>query len=75
MLYNDKNQVVTLNNAQKQICNTAIADLANGITNTPEIRARLRIVGPLRETKEQPDPYGRSTGGMFSLATRANLAQ
>lgn len=73
MLYNSKQQVVTLNSAQAHICSIAITDLANGKTNTQEIRARLRIVGPLRETKELSDPNGRSTFGMFSLQARAKF--
>lgn len=75
MLYNAKNQVVTLNNGQQAVCSVALTDLANGRTNTPEIRTRLRILKPLRETKELSDPNGRTTVGMFSIGARAKFMQ
>jgi len=73
MLYNSKNQVITLNNTQKHICSLALADLASGMTKTAEIRARIKILKPLRETKELSDPCGRGTNGMFALDNRARM--
>lgn len=73
MLYNSKNQVITLNQHQKQICTIAIAALLAGMTKTAEIRARTKILKPLRETKELSDPCGRGTNGMFALDNRARM--
>jgi len=75
MLYNSKQQVVNLTNAEKHICNEGLAELA-ALTSKKRslvnaiIRARQRILSPLRETKEQPDPNGRSCNGMFTIKTR-----
>ena len=33
------------------------------------------LFADLRETKELSDPYGRGTGGMFSLGERAKFVQ
>ena len=71
MLRNAQNQIITLNAAQRQICDVGMQDLANG-HNTPEVKARQRILKPLKETLELRDPCGRGNG-MFSLGTRAKL--
>lgn len=72
MLFNNKQQVVTLSHSAKMICAEGFADLTKGLSNTPSIRARQEILSPLTEKLHQSDPCGRSTGGMFSLETRAN---
>ena len=74
MLRNAQNQIIVLNAAQRNICDIGMKDLANG-HNTPEVQARQRILEPLKETLELRDPNGRSTGGMFSLGTRAKFVQ
>jgi hypothetical protein len=74
MLRNAQNQIIVLNAAQRNICDIGMKDLANG-HNTPEVRARQRILEPLKETLELRDPNGRSTGGMFSLGERAKFVQ
>lgn len=72
MLRNAQNQIITLNTAQRRICDIGMQDLANG-RNTPEVRVRQMILEPLKETLELRDPCGSGTGGMFSLGTRAKL--
>ena len=72
MLRNAQNQIVTLNAAQRLICDIGMKDAAAGY-NTPEVRARQRILKPLKETLELRDPCGRGTNGMFNLGTRAKL--
>jgi len=72
MLRNAQNQIITLNAAQRQICDVGMQDLANG-HNTPEVKARQRILEPLKETLELRDPCGRGTNGMFALGTRGKL--
>ena len=72
MLRNAQNQIITLNAAQRQICDVGMQDLANG-HNTPEVKARQRILEPLKETLELRDPCGRRTNGMFALGTRGKL--
>ena len=72
MLRNAQNQIITLNTAQRQICDIGMQDLANG-HNTREEWARQMILKPLKETLELRDPCGRGTNGMFSLGTRAKL--
>ena len=72
MLRNAQNQIITLNTAQRQICDVGMQDLANG-HNTPEVKARQRILEPLKETLELRNPCGRGTNGMFNLGTRAKL--
>ena len=72
MLRNAQNQIITLNTAQRQICDIGMQDLANG-RNTREVRARQMILEPLKETLELRDPCGRGTNGMFNLGTRAKL--
>lgn len=74
MLRNAQNQIIVLNAAQRNICDIGMKDLANG-HNTPEVRARQRILEPLKETLELRDPCGRSTGGMFSISERAKFVQ
>lgn len=74
MLFNNKQQVVTLSHSDKMICAEGFADLTKGLSNTPSIRARQKILSPLTEKLHQSDPCGRSTGGMFSLETRANYS-
>jgi len=72
MLRNAQNQIIVLNAAQRNICDIGMKDLANG-HNTPEVRARQRILEPLKETLELRDPNGRSTGGMFSVEQRCKV--
>ena len=72
MLRNAQNQIITLNTAQRQICDIGMQDLANG-RNTREVKARQMILEPLKETLELRDPCGRGTNGMFNLGTRAKL--
>ena len=71
MLYNSKQQVVTLTAAMIRVCAEGLQDLTDGKSNTKNIRARQAILSPLRETKQHPNPYGRGTNGMFSLDQRA----
>ena len=74
MLYNSKQQVVTLTAAMIRVCAEGLQDLTDGKSNTKNIRARQAILSPLRETKQHPNPYGRGTNGMFSLEDRARVA-
>ena len=55
-----------LRNAQNQIINVPAKF---NTKDNPSLFANLK------ETKELNDPNGRSTGGMFSLATRAKFVQ
>jgi hypothetical protein len=73
MLYNSKQQVVTLTPTMIKVCAEGFADLIDGKTNTKSIKARQAILSPLRETKQHPNPCGRGTNGMFSLGERAKL--
>ena len=72
MLRNAQNQIITLNAAQRQICDIGMQDLANG-HDTREVRARQMILEPLKETLELRNPCGRGINGMFNLGTRAKL--
>lgn len=72
MLFNNKDQIITLSSIQRQLCQQGLADLANGLNNTQAIHTRQRILSPLKEKLQNPDPFGRSTNGMFSIETRAN---
>ena len=72
MLRNAQNQIITLLAAQRLIGDVGMQDMANG-HNTPEVKARERILKHLKETLELRDPCGRGTNGMFSLGTRAKL--
>ncbi len=74
MLYNSKQQVVTLTAAMIRVCAEGLQDLTDGKSNTKNIRARQAILSPLRETKQHPNPYGRGTNGMFSMEDRARVA-
>jgi hypothetical protein len=73
MLYNSKQQVVTLSLGNAMLCTQGLEDTANGHPNSKAAKARIGILSPLRETKEQSNPYGRGTGGMFSLETRTRV--
>ena len=73
MLFNTKNQIVTLTAAMIRVCAEGLQDLTDGKTNTKNIRARQAILSPLRETKQQPNPNGRGNLGMFSINTRAKF--
>jgi hypothetical protein len=73
MLFNTKNQIVTLTPAMIKVCAEGFADLLDGKTNTKSIKARQAILSPLRETKQHPNPCGRGTDGMFSINTRAKF--
>ena len=74
MLFNTKNQIVTLTAAMIRVCAEGLQDLTDGKTNTSNIKARRNILSPLRETKQHPNPNGRGTNGMFSLEDRARVA-
>ncbi len=74
MLFNTKNQIVTLTAAMIRVCAEGLQDLTDGKSNTKNIKARQAILSPLRETKEQSNPYGRGTGGMFSVEARARFS-
>lgn len=73
MLFNTKNQIVTLTPAMIKVCAEGFADLLDGKTNTKSIKARQAILSPLRETKQHPNPCGRGTNGMFSMDQRAKF--
>ena len=73
MLFNSRQQLVTLSLAQMMVCAHGLQDLTDGKTNTNSIKARRNILSPLRETKQQPNPCGRGTNGMFSLGDRAKF--
>lgn len=73
MLRNAQNQIITLNAAQRLICDVGMQDMANGHNTRPIAKERQRILKPLKETLEPRDPCGRGTNGMFSLGTRAKL--
>lgn len=68
MLYNNKQQVVTLTLGQKMLCTQALE-----YPTAKNIKARQAILSPLRETKQQPNPCGRSTNDMFSIDQRAKF--
>ena len=73
MLFNTKNQIVTLTAAMIRVCAEGLQDLTDGKSNTKNIRARQDILSPLRETKQHQNPYGRGSGGMFSIMARAKF--
>ena len=73
MLFNTKNQIVTLTAAMIRVCAEGLQDLTDGKSNTKNIRARQAILSPLRETKQQSNPNGRGTNGMFSMDQRAKF--
>lgn len=72
MLYNSKQQVVTLTAAMIRVCAEGLQDLTDGKSNTKNIRARQAILSPLRETKQHPNPCGRGMS-MFSILARAKF--
>lgn len=74
MLFNNKQQIINLSHSDKIICAEGFTDLTKGLSNTPSIRARQKILFPLTEKLCQSDPCGRSTHRMFSLETRANYS-
>lgn len=73
MLFNSRQQLVTLSLAQMMVCTHGLQDLTDGKINTNDIKARRNILFPLRETKQQSNPCGRGTVGMFSINTRAKF--
>ncbi len=73
MLFNTKNQIVTLTTAMIRVCAEGLQDLTDGKSNTKNIRARQAILSPLRETKQHPNPWGRGTNGIFSMEQRAKF--
>lgn len=73
MLFNSRQQLVTLSLAQMMVCAQGLQDLTDGKINTGNIKARRNILSPLRETKQQSNPNGRGTNGMFSLGERAKF--
>ena len=73
MLYNSKQQVVTLSLGNVMLCAQGLEDTTNGHPNTKAAKARISILSPLRETKQQSNPNGRGTGGMFSIDQRAKF--
>ena len=73
MLFNTKNQIVTLTHGQAQLCAQGLEDTANGYPYSKAARARVDILSPLRETKQQSNPNGRGTNGMFSMDQRAKF--
>lgn len=73
MLYNSKQQVVTLTPAMIRVCAEGLQNLTDGKSNTNAIKTRRNILSPLRETKELSDPCGRSAYGMFNLCVRAKF--
>lgn len=81
MLFNTKNQPITLTNNEIKICTDAKkfqemkeeGKPINGKMQTT-IKMRENILKPLSERKQQSNPCGRGLGTAFSLATRAKFS-
>lgn len=73
MLLNDKNQIVTLSNKARKICDEGLAAIQNEIQDHPSIKARANILRPLKEVLCNTNPAGRGLNGMFSLGERARF--
>lgn len=81
MLFNDKNQPVTLTNNEIKICIDGkkfqeMKDEGKPINGKMQTTIKMResILKPLSERKQQANPYGRGLGTAFSLATRARFS-
>jgi hypothetical protein len=82
MLFNAQNQVVSLTTNQIKVCNDGKKFAERQDEGLPinkkmniTIEARKRILKPLIERKQHPNPNGRGLEGAFSLGTRVRFIQ